>query len=319
MRKPRRRRGNGKFGWTLEACAALTGEWIMKKKMDVYGIITERILDQLEKGVVPWRKPWTTAGVVPTNLVSKKEYRGINVWVLMSQNYGSPYWVTYNQAKKLKGHVKAGEKGTPVVFWKWIEKEEKDKETGEKKTKRFPFLRYYTVFNVEQTEGIDESKIPQVEKKEIDPIECCESVVEGMPNRPHIIHGGGSASYSPMLDTVQMPQRNQFHSAEGYYCTLFHELSHSTGHESRLNRKTINVTASYGSEDYSKEELVAEMSAAFLSGHCGIENEVIDNNAAYIAGWMKAIADDKKLVVMAAAQAQKSADYILDKKQNEEK
>jgi len=277
---------------------------------DVYEIITARIMSQLESGTVPWHKPWnvgTHGG--PQNLVSKKEYRGVNVFLLSCMPYSLPYWVSYKQAQQLGGNVRKGEKSTPVVFWKWLEKE--NPETG--KAEKIPLLRYYRVFNVSQCEGID-GKIPQVDESDVEPfgpIAKCERIVEAMPGRPEIRHGMDGGFYQPSNDFVGMPDRERFETAESYYSTLFHELTHSTGHESRLNRQGIATVAGFGSQTYSKEELVAEMGSAFLSGHCGIEDRILDNSAAYINGWLGRLKNDPKLVVMAAAKAQKASDYIL--------
>ena len=227
--------------------------------MDVYQIITERIVTQLEAGTVPWRKPWTANGE-PQNLVSKRAYRGVNVFLLGSQQYGSPYWLTFKQAQDLKGHVKKGEHATPVVFWRWLERE--DQEPG--KIRKIPILRYYSVFNALQCE-LPDGTVPEPEKKPVpvDPIEQCDAVVQAMPQRPEIRHGGDSAFYRPSTDTVTMPPRNRFSWSAEYYSTLFHELAHATGHASRLNRPGITEQAAFGTETYSKEELVAEMTAAW--------------------------------------------------------
>ena len=276
----------------------------------VYEIITEQVMEKLKNGEIPWHKPWT--GSYPKNLVSNKEYRGINVFLLSCQKFSSPYWVSYKQAEELGGHVKKGEKSTMVVFWKQITVEGKNEEKETEKT--IPFLRYYRIFNVEQCEGIDPKKIPTTEVNPIfQSIPACEQTVEGMQKRPDIRQGDIRAYYSPLEDFVNMPKKETFAKEEFYYSVLFHELGHSTGHESRLDRKKFNEWAAFGSESYSKEELVAEMTAAFLCGHHQIEQETIDNSAAYIQSWLKKLANDPKMVVLAAAQAQKAADYILNK------
>lgn len=245
---------------------------------------------------------------MPRNLVSGKTYRGANVFLLHAMGYGSPNWLTYKQALGLGGQVRKGEKGCPVVFWKWLEGDET--EDG----RRIPLLRYYTVFHASQCEGITE---PAVEgtKREHTPIQCAERVVEGMPKRPEIRHGSGSAAYSPAADVVLMPQPQTFESDEAYYNVLFHELTHSTGHKNRLARKGVDGSegdwSAFGSSPYAKEELVAEMGAAFLSGHCGIVETTIDNSAAYVASWLARLKDDRKLVVQAAGAAQKASDFVL--------
>lgn len=288
-----------------------------RSKRDVYDVITARIMELLDKGIIPWRKPWRggRAGM-PKNLASGKAYRGVNVFLLhcasMSEGYDSPYWLTFKQAKERGGNVRKGQHGMPVIFWNWIEKE-KTLATGDKVKEEVPFLRYYTVFNVEQCEGIDYPKPDtQGDPLEFQPIGECESVVDGFTDKPAIEHDGhGRAFYRPATDTVHLPETVRFDSKQGYYATLFHELTHSTGHENRLGRCKDQKQAAFGSTDYGKEELVAEMGAAFLCGHCGIEGQTIENSAAYVDGWRRAIRQDKKLVVHAAAQAQKAADYIL--------
>lgn len=281
-------------------------------KKDVYGLVTERIVELLEQGVIPWRKPWQPEAGEHRNLISKKAYRGINVFLLGALGYGSPYWLTYKQAQQLGGCVKKGEKGTTVVFWKWLDKKEED-DSGDLKQVKIPMLRYYTVFNVEQTEGIPEEKIPAVEECEentIQPIEAAAALIDGMPQRPEIGHGGNRAFYSPSRDRVQLPNMEQFDMVEEYYCAAFHELAHATGHSSRLDRKEVTGCNPFSSEDYSKEELVAEMTAAYLCGVTGIEQSTLENSAAYIQGWLKQLKDDRKLVIHAAAAGQKAADFI---------
>ena len=275
-----------------------------------YEVITDQIIEKLEQGTVPWHQPWSTE--MPKNLISKKEYRGINIFLLGAGRYANPYWLTFKQAKQLGGHVKKGERSTPVVFWKWLEHEQENPETDEVETVSAPLLRYYRVFNVEQCEGIPGDKVPALENaRAFHPIEEADRVVKGMPQRPIIQHEAAQAFYRPSADVVNMPPAELFTSDEEYYSTLFHELTHSTGHESRLNRQDTEKLAAFGSRDYSQEELVAEMGAAFLCGHCQIAERIIDNSAAYIQGWLRRLRNDKRLVVFAAAQAQKAADFVL--------
>lgn len=278
------------------------------KTEDIYNIITDRIIELLEEGVVPWSKCWSSpAGGVPQNFISKKPYRGINAFLLAFAPYQSPYWMTFKQAKDLGGSVKKGEKSTLVVFWKLLKKTE----DGEEKS--IPLLRYYRIFNLEQCD-IPEDKIPetqQVEEFDNDPLEQCEAVVSQMKDCPEIRHEGFRAYYKPSVDQVTMPEREHFHDSEAYYATLFHELSHSTGHKSRLNRDGIKSISAFGSEDYSKEELIAEMSSSFLCGACGIENSTIERSAAYLQSWLKVLKSDSKMIIQAAGKAQKSADFIL--------
>lgn len=276
----------------------------------VYEIVTEKIMAELEKGIIPWARPWTNE--VPRNLSSGKAYRGINLFLLAASGYGSPYWLTYKQAAERGGNVRKGEHGTLIVFWKFDSnptrksEEETDAQDDSPRRGRVPILRYYTVFNVEQCDGIAApSTRPAVAS-----LESAEKIVADYPARPPI-EQADKAAYSPSRDVVMMPARNTFHSSEGYYSVLFHELTHSTGHESRLNRSIRNV---FGDADYSKEELVAEMGAAMLCATCGIENvRTIENTTAYLQSWLKALKADSRMVVLAAAQAQKAADWILGK------
>ncbi len=275
-----------------------------------YEIITETIIEKLERGCVPWHQPWSSEAA--KNLISKREYRGINVFLLGASRYANPYWLTFRQAKQLGGHVAKGERSTPVVFWKWLE-HERENADGELETYSTPLLRYYRVFNVEQCEGIPADKVPPLDNaRAFQPIEEAERVVRSMPQRPIIQHETAQACYRPAADIVNMPAPELFTSDAEYYSTLFHELTHATGHESRLKRLDTEKLAAFGSRDYSQEELVAEMGSAFLCGHCGIAERIIDNSASYIQGWLRRLRNDKRLVVFAAAQAHKAADFILD-------
>jgi antirestriction protein ArdC len=292
-------------GWTAE-----------RKYMngDVYQIVTDRIIRLLESGIVPWHQPWKSVNQWPQNFVSRKVYRGINLFLLNAAKYSSPYWLTFRQVQMLGGSVKKGERAFPVVFWKIL----KEERPGEEE-KRISFLRYYSVFNVAQCEGINVPVIPTEElKPKFARIEKCEQIVADMPKRPGINHWGGRAEYSPSKDEINMPEPENFESTEAYYCTLFHELTHSTGHVSRLNRKEVTDPIKFGSDPYSREEMVAEMGAAFLCGHCEIENKTIEQSASYIQGWLKRLKEDRKLLVHAATQAQKASDFILGVESEEE-
>ena len=275
----------------------------------VYGLITEQILEALEAGVVPWREPWTLGpGMMPQN-VDGRAYNGINAFMLAMAPYQDTRWITYRKARELGGFVRKGEKSTIVVFWKPLDREVEDRDTGEKEIKTFWLLRYYRVFNVEQCDGLDLK--PMETPSEFDPIDAAEKIVAGMPKPPSMDHNGGDrAYYRPSADEIHLPARASFDSAEEYYSTAFHELGHSTGHKSRLNRKGIEAVAPFGSPTYSKEELVAEFAAAFLCAMAGIAN-TMDNSAAYIQGWISKLKSDKRLAVTAAGQGQKAARYIL--------
>ncbi len=275
----------------------------------IYEIITDRILAQLEAGTVPWTKPWNGEAGMPKNLVSGKEYRGINVFLLHTLGYDSPWFLTFKQVKKLGGQVRKGEKGCPVVFWKWPTQAEKEARAAEGK-EAFPIVRYYTVFNMQQCDSIEIPDVDVPERKH-EPLLAAEGIVNEMPQRPIIEHGFTGACYSPTDDTVRLPQPERFEATDGYYATLFHELTHSTGHCSRLDRKLASNRAAFGSDNYSREELVAEMGSAFLCGSAGILDSQVDRSASYMDGWLKSLRNDRKLVLVAAAQAQKAADFIL--------
>jgi antirestriction protein ArdC len=203
--------------------------------MDVYSIITERIIEKLEQGTIPWHKPWRSIGA-PRNLVSKKLYRGINVWLLTAQGYTSPHWATIRQINELGGQVRKGEKATPVVFWRVYvdgvevkagEHEPEAQETEGQGKRRF-VLRYYSVFNSEQCDlpASISDKLALPDERQIDPIEACEKILAGMPSPPEIHHAGDKAFYSPTTDRITMPPRVLFDSAEDYWCTLWHESGH---------------------------------------------------------------------------------------------
>lgn len=280
----------------------------MPEKRDVYQDVTDQIVAALEAGTVPWRRPWATGG--HRNPVSGTEYRGINPLLLemstMAHGYSDPRWVTFKQAKSAGGAVQKGQKGTMVVFWKLLEREDAD---GEKQ--RIPMLRHYTVFNVAQCDGlelpaqVDEDRVPFVPDAE------CDRIIAGMPNAPTLAHGGDRAFYAPALDHVQLPPRDAFLTPDGYYSTAFHELTHSTGHASRLAREEVCAHShAFGSEDYSREELVAELGSAMLCAVGGIAPRTVENSAAYIASWLRVLKSEPKMVVVAAQRAQKAADYI---------
>ncbi len=270
-------------------------------------IITERILAQLEKGEVPWHKSWKSIGL-PKNLISKQPYHGINVLLLAMMSYGSPWWMTYKQARELGGGVKHGEHGVPVVFYKSVEVDNMDP-TDKRDTVTIPFLRYYTVFNAEQCEGL-ESKIPVLPSNPNEPISECRAIVEGYETCPPIRTNGGRACYSHKEDYIGMPDIKFFDSSEDYYSTLFHEMVHSTGHFSRTDRKSMKDWSPMGTEDYSQEELVAEIGALFLMNRAGI-SKTFDNSLAYIQHWSKALKSDPSMIIRASSWAQKAHDFIV--------
>lgn len=278
-------------------------------KVDVYKIVTDRIIELLEQGTVPWQKPWTDAGV-PANLLSKRPYRGINLWLLLSLNYERNLFLTWDQLKKIGASVKQGEHGHVVIYWKTPAKKE-DVLDGEKE-KKVPLLRYYKVFNVSQLRDLPENLVEPLVVKEHDPILECESIIHGMPQCPGIKHKEQKAFYHIEEDYINMPKKKSFKTSESYYSVLFHELVHSTGSEKRLNRPTITEMAEFGSEPYSIEELVAELGAAYLCSFAGTLTAQINDSAGYIKGWLGKLKDDKRFIVRASGYSQKAVDFILN-------
>jgi len=277
--------------------------------------VPEILLDRLKKSVLekerlPWQKPWNVEIGMPQNLVSKKAYSGMNILMLAFTDFSSPYWLTWNQAEKLGGYIKAGQekKYEIVTFWKsnkYVKKTFDSNGEVLEEEKKGMILRYYKVWNAEQTEDV---KFPEIEQVQHNPIPEAESVVNGMPNQPEILLNGTRAFYVPSKDKVVVPAMGHFGNVEEYYSTLFHELTHSTSHKSRLDRWTKGHT--FGDKDYSKEELVAEIGAALLCGYCGMEVP-FDNSVAYLQSWLSQLENDPKMLVRAAGQAQKAMDYIL--------
>lgn len=269
----------------------------MTKK--IYEMITNQIIEKLEAGTVPWKKPFTNG--IPRNWKTQKPYRGINLFLLD----GGGEYATFKQIKEAGGKVKRGSKSQIVIFWKMLDIE--DQETEEKK--KVPMLRYYRVFKIgEQTDGLEPKQ--EFEKYEHDPIEEAEKIKDNYFNAPSYSFNSGGAWYKPFEDHINVPPKEDFEDIHEYYSTLFHEMIHSTGHESRLNREGIVKHNRFGSKDYSKEELVAELGASMLCGITGISNETIDNSASYINSWLQKLKDDKTLIVKAGQQAQKASDYI---------
>jgi antirestriction protein ArdC len=281
--------------------------------MNVYEIVTNQILERMQQtGEIPWRKPWTTSA--PRNLISGKDYRGINVFMLGASGYPRPEWLTFNQANKIGARVNAGERSNLVVFWHIGNEKEYTKKDGTKKLGKSFLLRYSRVFNVTQCSHGDQTLVAKLglDSKTgpaVNTIEACERLVADMQNRP-AIKAADAAWYRPSTDEIGIPTRDTFHSSEAYYATLFHEMTHSTGHASRVGRDGIEVLNSFGSEAYSKEELIAEMGSAMLCGATGIAPAVLDNSVAYLKNWMRVLKGDSKLIVTAASAAQKAADYI---------
>lgn len=287
----------------------------MGEKITPQQVIANRIIELIEQGnLPPWRKPWRS-GVndIPKNLITKKPYRGINLFTLLMAPYTSPYFISFKQIAERGGKIKKGEKAWPVLFWKFFDAEEDDDGNT---FRRPPICRYYNVFNVEQCESIEYPAVETVALTEHQKIESCEKTVDGYQNRPIITNKQFShgACYTPINDEVSIPVLGQFETPEKYYATLFHELVHSTGHEKRLARDGITDKIMFGSHKYSKEELIAEFGAAFLCGINCIEQDTIENQTSYIKSWLKKLKSDPKILIESAQAAQKAIDYILGQK-----
>jgi antirestriction protein ArdC len=284
---------------------------------DIYELITARFIEQLKKGTVPWQKPWM--GV--QNIVSKKLYRGINALILEGSEFQSPYWLTFKQAHDLGGKVKKGEHATPVIYYKLFEKLDDQGNlvlASNGRPTRIPFIRWSNAFNLDQTEGIaPPAQTQAVVQASLNSLEKAAKIAEGAKVCP-VYHTGFAALYSPGEDVIRMPAQKTFRTPESYYQTLFHEMTHSTGHASRLDREGVTLPIKFGSERYSKEELIAELGASFLSNEAGILNQVqFDNSAAYLGSWIEKFQNDPKMIFTASSQAQRSTDFILGLEQKE--
>ena len=274
--------------------------------MDIFAAVTDRIITQMEQGIIPWQKPWVSNGKAVSHATGKP-YSLMNQMLL--QRPGE--YITFRQCQEAGGKVKKGEKANMVVLWKWIEQEDED--TGE--IKQIPFLRYYNVFHIDQCEGIaakyatettfpDGASTVEYAQDIIYDYLGCEAVKLNHQE-------GDRAFYRPTTDEIVLPIRKQFVSTAEYYSTVFHELAHSTGHPSRLNR--LDKVVAFGSDVYSKEELIAEIGAAALVNHCGLESPTsFRNNAAYIQNWLNVLKGDKRFIVSAAGKAEKAINLILN-------
>ena len=283
--------------------------------INVYQLVTDRIIAELEKGVIPWERPWTGVREGAYSRATGKPYSLLNQMLL-----GKPgEYLTYKQAQEAGGQVRKGEKGSIVVFWKIDAKAEKDKDTGEQKIRQFPILKYYYVFHVDQCDGI-EPKYKEPVFTPLDPVEEAERMLTDYSTRcgvPIIHEKGNRAFYRPSEDAIHLPLMEQFSEQAEYYSVAFHESVHSTGHKSRLNR--LDDNSRFGNEVYSKEELVAEMGAACILHELGIETDSsFRNSAAYIQSWLHALKDDPKMVVHAAGKAEKAVKLILNVEQAEQ-
>jgi antirestriction protein ArdC len=273
-----------------------------KQRLDIHQIVTDQIIAKLEEGTAKWKKSWATvAGGLPLR-ENGQPYKGINVLILMIQGRSNPNWLTYKKASELKGQVRSGESGTKVVFFKSLTVE--DKVTGE--DRRIPMLRSFTVFNAEQIDDLPDRLYPKADERHSAPrLDDADAYITA--TGAVIAHGGDRAFYAPSRDSIQLPEFDTFDSPVAYYGTAFHELVHWTGAETRVDRDIKN---SFGTPDYAREELVAELGAAFIAATMNIETEVRDDHAEYLAAWLKVLKEDKKAIFKAAAAAQKAVDFL---------
>lgn len=281
--------------------------------LDICSMITDRIIAELEQGSIPWNKPWIGGNSGCISYSTGKPYSLLNHILLGGQ---SGEYITFKQTTLAGGHVRKGEKSKMVVFWKPFETT--NVETGE--VEQHFFLRYYNVFHLDQVEGVSPRWIASVlPSSDLKQDAATDAIIQDYKARSGItleITESDHAYYQPSTDTVVVPQLSQYQKQEEYYSTLFHELTHSTGHHSRLDR--ISDTAAFGSHEYSKEELCAELGAAFLVNHCGLETSAsFRNSAGYIQGWLKALKNDKRLIVSAAGAAEKAVNLILNRKEGD--
>ena len=294
----------------------------MTQRKNVYETITEQIIHSLESGVVPWARPWEASQYgIHRNAATDRPYRGLNILLLnmiaMMQGFVDPRWLTFRNAEKLGGHVKKGEKGVGIIFWKFVPTKADGSSVSlsdtandmhpvsdDENQKVIPLVRMYTVFNVEQCEGLN---IADLEVKEIDNSTYPDS--ELILNLPIIKHGGNKAYYTQAKDFIAMPTRDCFESPEFYYSTAFHEIVHWTGHHSRLHRK---FGKRFGDNEYAVEELVAEIGSAFIGAGAGLPFEDM-RHPEYINSWLQILKKDSMAIFTAAAKAQTAADFVLDK------
>ena len=316
MPAPVRRGGDTDFN---SGAAAETGT----RREHVYQAITRRMIEALETDTVPWQKPWRSEAGRPLRMNNGQGYRGINVLLLsltaQERGYQSRWWGTVKQINELGGHVRKGQTrqngagSTTVIWFKMLKREQRNPETGEPETASFPIARAYSVFNADQCDDLPDRFYPDPGEVQVlpEPQAVLEAyLANGGPRLRHV--HGNRAYYQAEPDLITLPQQSQFRSAEHYYATAGHECVHSTGHPSRLKREGIEKFDHFGSERYSKEELVAEMGAAILAAETGIDrDDLFTNSTAYIASWLRVLKDDRSLVISAAAKAQRAVDLIL--------
>lgn len=277
-------------------------------KFNIYEMVTKRILEQLEQDVIPWQKPWNTGTLNGAfNRISKKPYSLLNQMLLEKPGE----YATMKQWNELGGKIRKGQKSSVIVFWK-IQPVEEEKEDGTKEIKQIPFLRYYNVFHISQVDGVEPLNIDNI-RNDIEPIEQAEKVMNDYISREgitleHVF--GNDAYYSPIRDYIRLPELQQFSDVSEYYSTAYHECVHSTGHKSRLDR--LDKTARFGNEEYSKEELTAEIGSSAIMNYLGLETKhSFRNSVGYIQNWCSVLRSDPKFIVSASSKADKAVKYIL--------
>lgn len=298
----------------------------MAEKLNVYQVVTDRVLQALDQGTVPWHQPWhaTSDGSVgfPLSMSTGKPYRGVNLILLsLGTEYESPWWGTLKKINSLGGKVRKGEKSTWVTYWTMIKVTKDNLDTGESERKQIPYLKYYPVFNADQCDGLPEKywhnghSVPGTLQEHHEMADILKSYLD-RKDAPKVTYGGNQAYWLPSpYDTIHVPTPGSYESDAEYNSTLAHEMGHSTGDKTRLNRKECvdyTRTDENGDAYRPREEMCAELTSAFLLAVAGIDSsDAFDNSASYIDDWRRKISQDPKLVVMAAAQAQHAADYIL--------
>lgn len=292
-----------------------------KVKKTVQEVITDFFIKKLEEGTAPWNKPWsaTWGGILPCNFTTKRPYKGINALITAASPFDSPYWMTRAQVKKAGGSIDFKEHMfTPIVYWlwSWAIKNDSGKwvkvEEGTAGAQKFGRPLFSQAYNAEQIDGIEFPTVTPLDPKDNKPDAKAEDLWGNWEDAPSVRFGGNRCYYTPSIDRINMVSIDMFDSAEEFYNTQFHEGIHATGHKSRLNRESLVKNTSFGSERYSKEELVAEIGASFLSNYAGFSSEkLIENSAAYINGWIKSLKKDPKLIISASSQARKAVDHIL--------
>lgn len=292
----------------------------MSKNTDIQEEVTQRIIAELEKGVAPWVKPWAVSygsGKGPINLISNKAYKGINIMLLGMAGFASPYWCTYKQAMSRGGYVKKGEKGSTIVFWQMGNKANSAEETEDTpNTNKYFYLKTYTVFNVEQCEGLRD--VPVVEAPVVSTLtktESAEQVIKNMPDAPELRTNGTSAYFAPMLDTVVVPALDYYTVVDEYYGSIFHEFGHSTGVEKRLDRfKGEKEDFDMHSEKYAREELIAELVSCFSLNELGMTSSTaFRNSASYLGYWIGKLKEDPAMLMSVMSKASDATDWIFDR------